>query len=101
MWRGFRRCILPIQAGFLATKAEPMTNRTTRPALLDQQMKSLRLSPASIEKGNPAVMQNLQHSCSSCGLKSQCARDLASEHRASVVAEYCPNEQTLKVLRST
>ncbi len=78
-----------------------MTDIKPLPALLNRRMKSLGLSLASIEKSNPAIMRHLQSSCSSCVLKSRCASDLASEQRAAAVAEYCPNEQTLRVLRHT
>ena len=72
----------------------------TRPDLLDARMTSLGLSAASVGESQPALMQTLQRACSSCALKSRCARDLASTKRASSVAAYCPNEPTLKSLRS-
>jgi len=71
-----------------------------RTALLDARMTSLELSAASVRESQPAVMQSLRRACSSCALKSRCARDLASTERAANVAAYCPNEPTLKSLRS-
>ena len=72
----------------------------TRPDLLGARITSLGLSAASVGESQPALMQTLQRACSSCALKSRCARDLASTKRASSVAAYCPNEPTLKSLRS-
>ena len=58
----------------------------TRPDLLDARMTSLGLSAASVGESQPALMQTLQRACSSCALKSRCARDLASTKRAASVA---------------
>lgn len=67
-------------------------------ALLAERMISQGLDPVVISYTNSAVMQDLQRTCSYCRAKGRCARDLASD--AGAVASYCPNEQTLKALRT-
>jgi hypothetical protein len=67
-------------------------------ALLLERMKALGLSPLSVEQASPAVMRDLQRECSLCALKERCGHDLASERTAAAVADYCPNDATLKSL---
>lgn len=62
-------------------------------ALLLERMKSLGLSSRN---SNPEVMRELQRECSLCVLKARCGHDLASARTAAAVADYCPNEATLK-----
>lgn len=67
-------------------------------ALLAERMISQGLDPVVISYTNSAVMHDLQRTCSYCRAKGRCRRDLASD--AGAVASYCPNEPTLKALRT-
>lgn len=62
-------------------------------ALLFERMQLLGLSSGNVE---PGVMRELQRQCSLCALKARCGHDLASARTAAAVADYCPNEATLK-----
>ena len=67
-------------------------------ALLHVRLESLGL--AAKVHNDPAVMRDLERTCSSCCLKAVCKRDLASEKTAPAVAAYCPNEPTFEALRA-
>jgi hypothetical protein len=66
-------------------------------ALLHVRLDALGL--AAVVRDEPAVMRDLERTCSSCCLKSACKRDLANEKTAPAVAAYCPNEPTFEALR--
>jgi hypothetical protein len=66
-------------------------------ALLHVRLDTLGLSETV--RGEPAVMRDLERTCSSCCLKSACKRDLANEKTAAAVAGYCPNQPTFEALR--
>jgi hypothetical protein len=85
---------LGVDAGGLGRLAGRSADST---ALLHVRLESLGLAATLREE--PAVMRDLERTCSSCCLKSACKRDLASEKTAPAVAAYCPNEPTFEALR--
>lgn len=85
---------LGVGAGELGRLAGRSADST---ALLHVRLESERL--ASALRNDPAVMRDLERTCSSCCLKAACKRDLASEKTAPAVAAYCPNEPTFEALR--
>jgi hypothetical protein len=52
--------------------------------LLHVRMESLGLT--EVAHGNPAVMRDLERTCSSCCLKARCKRELSDERTAPAVA---------------
>ncbi len=63
--------------------------------LLRRRLQNLDVNPAAIE---PAVMHDLQRSCSQCGLKVLCEHELEDRPIAASWPRYCPNEQTIDAL---
>jgi uncharacterized protein YjiS (DUF1127 family) len=64
--------------------------------LLMRRLQALQVDPKSID---PAVMRDLQLRCAQCESKKRCARNLANKPSAASRSEYCPNEQTIEVVK--
>jgi hypothetical protein len=67
-------------------------------ALLRRLLLALDVSADELERGDPAVMQDLQRLCVTCGYKRQCELDLAAGAAVDKFKEYCPNAFTLDAL---
>jgi len=85
---------LGVDAGELGRLAGRSPGST---ALLHVRLETQGL--AATARHDPAVMRDLERTCSSCCLKSACKRDLADAKTAPAVAAYCPNESTFEALR--
>jgi hypothetical protein len=64
--------------------------------LLMRRLQALRVDPKSID---PAVMRDLQLRCAQCDSKKRCAHDLEDKPLAADWQKYCPNEQTIEVVK--
>ena len=67
-------------------------------ALLQRLLFALGVDANSLERGDPAVMRDLQRLCVTCGYKRRCELDLASGAIADKFQDYCPNAFTLDAL---
>jgi hypothetical protein len=59
---------------------------------------ALGVNPDELERGDPAVMQDLQRLCATCGYKRKCEFDLAAGAAVDKFKGYCPNAFTLDAL---
>ena len=67
-------------------------------ALLQRLLVALGVDANELERGDPAVMRDLQRLCITCGYKRRCELDLASGAIATEFKDYCPNAFTLDAL---
>ncbi|MEJ2378592.1 MAG: hypothetical protein P8Y71_25500 [Pseudolabrys sp.] len=84
--------IAPTQLASLARKGPDAA------ALLRRLLLALGVKPTELERGDPAVMRDLQRLCITCGYKRKCERDLAAGTLADEFRDYCPNAYTLDAL---
>lgn len=61
---------------------------------LEQRMRALHLDPVG-----DAALRDLERTCTLCGAKRRCERDLAQAPDDPVWQSYCPNVQTLQALQ--
>jgi hypothetical protein len=64
--------------------------------LLVRRLQALRVDPKSID---PAVMRDLQLRCAQCDSKKLCAHELENKPLSADWQKYCPNEQTIGVVK--
>jgi hypothetical protein len=64
--------------------------------LLSRRLHSLRIDPNSVDH---AVMRDLRLHCALCGSKQLCAHELEDRPTAARWPKYCPNEQTIEVVK--
>ena len=88
---------LKIQPTELASLARKGPNAA---ALLRKMLLALEVNPHELQRGEPAVMRDLQRLCVTCGYKRQCERELAAGTAAGKFQAYCPNAFTLELLLS-
>jgi hypothetical protein len=65
--------------------------------LLLRRLQALRVDPKSID---PAVMRDLQLRCAQCDSKKLCSHELEDKPAAASWPKYCPNEQTIEVVKT-
>ena len=65
---------------------------------LSDRLHVLGLDAATISATEPRVMRDLQRTCSMCGSKGECTRDLEHNENDPRWRTYCPNVTTLDVL---
>ncbi len=65
---------------------------------LQQRLAALHLDPDALAP-NEAVLRDLERTCSLCGAKRRCERDLARSPDDPVWQTYCPNADTLQALQ--
>jgi hypothetical protein len=63
---------------------------------LKQRLKARHLDEAALERNEP-IIRDLERTCSLCGAKRRCERDLAQPDDP-VWQSYCPNALTLQAL---
>jgi hypothetical protein len=63
---------------------------------LFMRMADMGLNSAEIGATEPAVLRDLQRTCSLCTAKGQCDQDLLEGY--SHLPDYCPNRETLRAL---
>ena len=71
--------------------------------LLRRRMASLDLAPDELARSEPALVSDLESLCTLCKSRGRCAHDLARNSAVSACGawrEYCPNVETLSMLRS-
>jgi hypothetical protein len=68
--------------------------------LLLRHMAALRLEFAAIKAKYPEVIRDLQRCCTICDNKAQCERSLEGNQSLGEALDYCPNKDTLSVLKS-
>jgi hypothetical protein len=64
---------------------------------LKQRLAALHLDEAALQRNEP-IIRDLERTCSLCGAKRQCERDLAQRPDDPVWQSYCPNAHTLQAL---
>jgi hypothetical protein len=64
---------------------------------LKLRLKALHLDPAGVRRGD-SVVRDLERTCTLCGEKRRCERDLAHAPDDPVWQSYCPNADTLQAL---
>lgn len=67
--------------------------------LLYRRLKALGMDSEKIEAMVPEAMRDMQRCCSECNAKRRCTRDLDASDD-SRWQDYCPNAQTLALLKS-
>jgi len=65
--------------------------------LLKRRLQTLRVDPTSVD---PAIMRDLQLHCTQCDSKKLCARELDDKPPTASWPKYCPNEQTIEVVKT-
>jgi len=65
--------------------------------LLKRRLQSLHVDPTSVD---PAIMRDLQLHCTQCDSKKLCARELDDKPPTPSWPKYCPNEQTIEVVKT-
>ena len=68
--------------------------------LLYQRLAEMGLSRADVERLAPGLMRDLEVSCSCCGHKDQCRKELALEPQAPGWMTYCANMTALLSVES-
>jgi len=68
--------------------------------LLFERLYALHLDADAIAKSEPGTMRDLQRLCSNCVAKGRCQRDLLLRPDDPKWRQYCPNVDTLDLLRS-
>jgi hypothetical protein len=69
--------------------------------LLYERMAALGLARSDVERLAPGLMRDLEASCSCCGNKEQCERDLSHNPEDSKWSGYCPNATSLESIQRT
>jgi hypothetical protein len=69
--------------------------------LLYERMAVLGLARADVERLAPGLMRDLEASCSCCGNKQQCERDLSHHPEDGKWSSYCPNATSLESVQRT
>ena len=69
-------------------------------AEVNRRMDALGIEPASLSRNEPAVVRDLQRTCSLCTSKRRCRHDLAAQPADPRWQKYCPNWNTLSNLRA-
>lgn len=86
-------------AGDIGVSSEELVRLSHMPTsaadLLEKRLAVLGLSPADIETVSPRLLNDLRRTCSHCGVKGQCARDIAHQPHDAVWKGYCPNSDTI------
>lgn len=67
--------------------------------LLYERMQALGITRADADKVAHGLMRDLERSCSCCGDKAECKRDLSAHANDPVWKEYCPNAISLEAVR--
>ena len=65
--------------------------------LLWRRMEALNLDPSKVD---PALLRDLERTCSACESGRQCEHDLDTRPQAANWPEYCPNSATLEALKA-
>ena len=65
---------------------------------LKQRLEALHLDRAALLRSDPLVMRDLERTCTLCGAKRRCERDLARNPDDPAWQDYCPNVHTLEAL---
>ena len=77
----------------IAAKRPDAANQVRR------RLEALHLDRDELLHAYPRVARDLERTCTLCGAKRQCERDLASRPDDPVWRSYCPNAHTLKALQ--
>jgi hypothetical protein len=72
----------------------------SEPALMPQRLSQEGVDPAVIQAEWPSVWKDLQRVCSLCGSKDVCRNELELAPEANDWRHYCPNEGTIRSLKS-
>lgn len=67
---------------------------------LPRMMSALGFDAGETVQRMPILYRDLQRVCSGCRTKARCRRELAHGTAAADFAEFCPNRETLRALRS-
>jgi hypothetical protein len=67
--------------------------------LLYERMQAMGLARSDVDRVAHGLMRDLERSCSCCGDKSECKRDLNAHPDDPVWKEYCPNAMSLEAVR--
>jgi hypothetical protein len=81
--------------------AELYTIAAKRPDAADQlklRLEALHLDRGALQRSEPVVVRDLERTCTLCGEKRRCERDLARTPDDPVWQSYCPNAHTLQAL---
>ncbi len=65
--------------------------------LLERRLQTLRVDPTSVD---PAIMRDLQLHCAQCDSKKLCAHELDNKSSTPSWPKYCPNEQTIEIVKT-
>ncbi|WP_048708026.1 hypothetical protein [Microvirga massiliensis] len=66
---------------------------------LGEMMDGLAVDPEVVRRRDPAILQEMQVTCSGCASARRCRRDLDRGWGPSTFDAYCPNSPTLVALR--
>ena len=66
---------------------------------LERRLEVLHLDRDALFRSDPQVARDLERTCTLCGQKRQCERDLAHSPADPVWQSYCPNADTLQALQ--
>jgi hypothetical protein len=69
--------------------------------LLYERMAVLGLAREDVQRLAPGLMRDLEASCSCCGNKEQCERDLSHHPEDGKWSSYCPNATSLESVQRT
>jgi len=113
-WRNLRAARMDVdelarcgrEAGNIArdvglSTAELYAMAAKRPDAADQlklRLETLHLDRGALQRGDPVVLRDLERTCSLCGEKRRCERDLARTPDDPAWQSYCPNAHTLQAL---
>jgi hypothetical protein len=114
-WRNMRAARLQVdelescgrEAGNIArdmglSTAELYTIAAKRPDAADQlklRLEALHLDRGALQRSDPMTVRDLERTCTLCGEKRRCERDLARTPDDPVWQSYCPNAHTLHALK--
>jgi hypothetical protein len=87
------RVLAPLRrlTGAAPVSTDPATAPRNKDLFLYQRLEKAGLDADYIEATDPALVGNLEQSCSRCGYTGRCSRDLDEEDFNDRVAGYCPN----------
>jgi uncharacterized protein DUF6455 len=66
---------------------------------LGEMMDALAVDPEAVRRHDPAILREMQVTCSGCTSARRCRRDLDRGWAPSTFDAYCPNAPTLAALR--
>jgi len=66
---------------------------------LQARLQALHLDQAALQRNEP-IIRDLERTCTVCGEKRRCERDLAQHRDDPVWQSYCPNAPTLQALQA-